>query len=110
MLDGRLPEVSRLRLRAVARNTSRGYESSAKVPSRPGSLPMKLPPLVFVPLGLPLAILLSLPPATPGQARDRNDPAEPLPSGAIRRIGSARFRGPSIETIAYSPDGRWLAA
>jgi WD40 repeat protein len=54
------------------------------------------------------AILLSLPAAAPAQPR--NEPGETLPTGAIRRIGSPRFRGPSIETIAYSPDGRWLAA
>jgi len=56
------------------------------------------------------ALLLSLPAALPGQPRDRNDSVETLPSGATRRIGSPRFRGPSIETIAYSPDGHWLAA
>jgi WD40 repeat protein len=53
------------------------------------------------------AFLLTWPAWAPCQPRDAS---EPLPSGATRRIGSARFRGPSIETIAYSPDGHWLAA
>lgn len=56
------------------------------------------------------ALLALLPPAVPGQPRDRGDSSDALPSGATRRIGSPRFRGPSVETIAYSPDGRWLAA
>lgn len=56
------------------------------------------------------AIVLSLPAAAPTQSRERNESTDALPSGATRRIGSPRFRGPSVETIAYSPDGRWLAA
>src|SRR5262245_41046532 len=56
------------------------------------------------------ALLLTLPAVLPGQPRDRGEGTETLPTGAVRRIGSARFRGPTIETIAYSPDGRWLAA
>jgi WD40 repeat protein len=57
-----------------------------------------------------LALLLTVASDGPSQPLERSDPAAALPAGATRRIGSNRFRGPSIETIAYSPDGRWLAA
>ncbi len=35
---------------------------------------------------------------------------DPLPPGALLRLGSSRLRGESSSLVAFSPDGQWLAA
>jgi RNA polymerase sigma factor (sigma-70 family) len=55
---------------------------------------------------------VTLPPAEPSaQVRHRVDAlGDPLPEGALLRLGTTRFRGPSsVEAIALSPDGKLLA-
>jgi RNA polymerase sigma factor (sigma-70 family) len=36
--------------------------------------------------------------------------AEPLPPGALLRLGSTRLRGENSFAVAFSPDGNWLAS
>src|SRR5947209_5884825 len=69
---------------------------------------MKHPPVTAL-FGLLVVAAALLPNTTHAQPADRPDPADALPPGATRRIGSDRFRGPSVETIAFSPDGRQVA-
>jgi WD40 repeat protein len=71
---------------------------------------MKVPSVAPVALGLVLACSVVLPLGVQSQTTESRDVGDALPPGATRRIGSARFRGPSVETIACSPDGRTLAA
>jgi WD40 repeat protein len=55
-----------------------------------------------------VAVLLSVPAFAAEPARDLDD--DPLPSGAVVRIGSLRFRHPSVlQCAAFSPDGRYIA-
>src|SRR5262249_55121131 len=35
---------------------------------------------------------------------------DPLPPGALLRLGSTRLRGESASAVAFSPDGNWLAS
>jgi WD40 repeat protein len=54
------------------------------------------------------ALLLWVPAFGAEPARDLD--GDPLPSGAVVRIGSLRFRHPSaVECAAFSPDGRYIA-
>ncbi len=66
--------------------------------------------LLETPTGLPAEV--SKPPAPLGQARPRLDSAgDPLPAGAIARIGSVRCRpGDEVTAVAISPDGSKLAS
>src|SRR5262245_9358850 len=60
-----------------------------------------------------LVILLAAAPAP--AAEPRRDPyGDPLPTGAVARIGTARLRhagsGPQVSSVAFSPDGKSLAS
>src|SRR5262245_61909846 len=59
-----------------------------------------------------LVALLIAGPAAHGQEPQRTDAlGDPLPTGAVRRLGSARLRhGQSLQSIAISPDGKYLAS
>ncbi|MBN9522887.1 hypothetical protein J0H58_30960, partial [bacterium] len=63
-------------------------------------------------LALPL-VLVGLPTPRPS-LRDEPPTAQaegPLPPGAVARLGSARFRHPGgVHAVAFSPDGKLLAA
>jgi WD40 repeat protein len=64
---------------------------------------------MFGPLCLAVALALLLPAAAPAAPRTDAE-GNPLPHGAIRRLGSLRFRtGQRDFRIAVSPDGKTLA-
>src|SRR5262249_9303124 len=86
------------------------------VPSdrRGGALGRAGPPLV---LALPLAPAAAQPPLQPRDIQEpphqrpvRRDPAgDPLPPGAIARLGTLRFRYPGrVHAVAFLPDGKTL--
>jgi RNA polymerase sigma factor (sigma-70 family) len=62
----------------------------------------------------PEAIAAAAPPAPPAQAKGqprRDLHGDPLPPGAVLRLGTLRFRAPAeIEALAVAPDGKTLAA
>jgi WD40 repeat protein len=59
--------------------------------------------------GLALLYLAGVGGAQPGNEGQRND--EPLPQGALRRLGTTQFRtGARVLSLAYSPDNRWLVS
>jgi RNA polymerase sigma factor (sigma-70 family) len=115
------------RLRAAALQNLNTPASAAVLALAAGSLPLRK----AVCLGFLLAVLgmaaglpwLSLPePATPPapfsaapeQAKEekpRDRYGDPLPPGAVTRLGTLRFRAPGeIETLALSPDGKTIVA
>src|SRR5438067_1872759 len=61
-------------------------------------------------LGLGLGCLLLASPAGLG-AGPQKSPADPLPNGAVSRLGTTRLRpGGSVGHLAFSPDGTKLAS
>src|SRR6266540_1659446 len=67
------------------------------------------------PVVLLCGLMLALHPAAHGQtdaSRTQADhQGDPLPAGTVARLGTVRFRhGHFITSIAFSPDGRILAA
>src|SRR5262249_36803285 len=78
--------------------------------------------LLAVGLGTGLAFLRApepgkpsaTPPATPARAKDeprRDRSGDPVPPGAVARLGTLRFRVPGeIEGLAFSPDCKTIAA
>ena len=70
---------------------------------------------VLAAAGVALAGIRTADPAAPplSEPSQASAPAfdEPLPPGALLRFGSSKFRhGPGIEMLAFSPDGKILAA
>ncbi len=79
--------------------------------------------LVMVGLGTGLAMLLqpipevpsapipAAPPVPAAQELRRDRLGDPLPPGAIARLGTLRFRAPdAVEALAFAPDGKTIAA
>jgi WD40 repeat protein len=64
---------------------------------------------------LPILLLVGISVAADGGARQPTEPAaladslgDPLPPGALARMGSERFRHRAATSLAYSPDGKTL--
>jgi RNA polymerase sigma factor (sigma-70 family) len=92
------------------------------VPAAAGSLKVLLPAVILVAaLGIGVGVTTLLgqhreapaappPPAAPEPAARLDALGDPLPEGAVARLGSLRLRpGSDIEALAFSPDGAKLA-
>jgi RNA polymerase sigma factor (sigma-70 family) len=101
---GGLAAVARVRLAAVlllAGVVAAGAEALA------------LPAPGAPPEGQPRSTAPDAPPARPAEApplpgTDRHD--DPLPEGAIARLGTTRFQDICLYTVVFSPDGKSIAA
>jgi hypothetical protein len=60
--------------------------------------------------GLLLVLAFGVCGAAPGQAPRFDAHGDPLPDGALARLGLARLAYPDACSLAFSPDGRWLAS
>ncbi len=83
----------------------------APAASRYSGLLVLLLVLVVGGIGLAANRFLAAPPPPARSAAAAPAKADPLPAGAVLRLGSPRLRhrGP-VGCLAYSPDGRWLAS
>src|SRR5262245_32230740 len=66
---------------------------------------------MFTATTLCLILLLARPIAAGEPSRLKTDQhGDPLPPGAIARLGTLRFRPPALFEVAWSPDGKTLAS
>ncbi|HEY8504850.1 MAG TPA: sigma-70 family RNA polymerase sigma factor, partial [Gemmataceae bacterium] len=101
--------------------SARAVSLAGEVLRAMGALKWKAAASLILTLGAGLGgALLALQPGTPGAPPRPGDPspaaardadaAEPLPEGALARLGTERFRfGYSVRSVAFSPDGETLA-
>jgi WD40 repeat protein len=102
------PEVSALAAAPALKLKAAGFALFVLIATGLGaSLPLLRTPEPETP-----AAALSAAPPTQAKDEPRRDRyGDPLPPGALARIGTVRFRdGGAIFTLAYSPDGKMLAS